>query len=153
MNTGTKVILALIITLLLFTSGNTVNAEEEVAISVSSRSILINELFGKTISPVAPLIRQNKVSVRLAQNNIFIPADDPQKLEERFLGLLLNAVSNAPKSGEIIIGYEKETGKLYINVPKKDERFSMERDVTDVNGNEFHIKSVEGVGTTYSMKI
>lgn len=151
MNTGIKILSALIITLLLFSS-SVVNAEE-VAVSISSGSILINELFGKAVSPVTPLIRQNQVSVRLAQNNIFIPADDPKKLEERFLGLLLNAVSNAPKSGEIIIGFEKEAGSLYVNVPKKDERFSMERDITDVNGNKFHIKSVEGVGTTYSMKI
>ncbi|MCD4786463.1 MAG: hypothetical protein K8T10_21770 [Candidatus Eremiobacteraeota bacterium] len=152
MNTKTKILSALAITLLLFSLSSPVNAEE-VAVSISSRSILINELFGKAVSPVAPLIKQNQVSVRLAQTNVFIPTEDPKKLEKRFFGLLLNAVSNAPKSGEIIIGFEKQTASLYINVPKKSERFSIDRDITDVNGNIFHIKSVEGVGTTYSMKI
>ena len=145
------IILAVILTAVLMIIPVSAEAEE-VAVSMHSKNFGLSDMLNSSLSQLYPIIQQNGLAVTLEEDILF-PAQDREMLQARFLNLFLNAAAYAPKSGRLIVGYDRETETIFIRVPQKDMRFDVEREITDVQGNVFYLKTIQGEEALYNFKI
>lgn len=126
---------------------------QEVAVSEASQRIGMSDLLNSVVPPLSPLLQQTGSSIDVTSREAVFNVTDTENLKVRYMNMFLNAVAHAPKATKITLGYDSGNRTLFIVVPNKDIRFEVDKQIKDMNGNEYHLKTTTGKEAIYSMII
>lgn len=126
---------------------------QEVAVSAASKSVCMNDLLNSVVPPLSPLLQQSGSTIDITNREAVFNVENTEDLKVRYMNMFLNAVAHAPKAAKITLGYDSGNRTLFIVVPNKDIRFDVDKDIKDMNGNEYHLKTTVGKEAIYSMII
>ena len=146
-----KVLMIVVVLALIFVS-NAAYAQE-VALSVESKGIAMNDLLNSAITPLAPLLQKNGSLIDVTNREATLTVSNPEDVKARFLNMFINAAAHAPKASKITTGYNADSRTLFIKVSNKNIRFDVDRKIKDMDGNIYNLKTKKGKEAVYSMAI
>jgi len=125
-------------------------ADDMARVSPQTQSLCtLNVMVEKAQSMFKPMMDANGLTV-VASRDVVINGD-AQKIEERFVNLLSNALVHAPAGTVIKVSYSNTNSQLQIWVENNAINHSIKRDVTDAMGNTFTLETLNGKGTVYAI--
>ncbi len=148
-----KIFMAILVIAVAMVMVSSAAYSQEVAVSEASQRIGMSDLLNSVVPPLSPLLQQNGSSIDVSNREAVFNVTDGENLKVRYMNMFLNAVAHAPKSVKITLGYDSGNRTLFIVVPNKDIRFDVDKDIKDMNGNEYHLKTTVGKEAIYSMII
>lgn len=125
-------------------------ADDMARVSPQTQSLCtLNVMVEKAQSMFKPMMDANGLTVIVSRDQVI--NGDAQKIEERFVNLLSNALVHAPAGTVIKVSYNGPNSQLQIWVENTAINHSIKRDVTDAMGNTFTLETLNGKGTVYAI--
>ncbi|MGV8119616.1 MAG: sensor histidine kinase [Candidatus Xenobiia bacterium LiM19] len=142
----TKTVAAAIILTVMFVSP--LWADDMARVSPQTQNTCtLNAMIDRAQSMFKPLMEANGLTIAASRDEVI--SGDVQKIEERFVNLLSNAVVHAPAGTAIKVKYS--SSQIQIWVENSAIGHSIKRDVTDAMGNSFTLETMSGKGTAYAI--
>lgn len=111
----------------------------------------LSNILGRAGAMLKPVMDTNNITISVTED--VTVKNDAQKLEERLLNLLSNALVHAPAGTEIKVSYDASSKQIRLWVDNSSVSHDIKREVVDALGNTFILETMSGKGTLYAINL